>query len=56
MRFRNQREEGIDWINKKMEEGILKPIISKVFNLEDIVEAHKYLEEANHVGKVIVIT
>jgi len=39
-----------------MEEGILKPIISKVFNLENIVEAHKYLEEASHVGKVIVIT
>ena len=56
MRFKNQREEGIEWINKKMEEGILKPIISKVFNLENIVEAHKYLEEASHVGKVIVIT
>ena len=56
MRFQNQREEGIEWINKKMEEGILKPIISKVFNLENIVEAHKYLKEASHVGKVIVIT
>ena len=56
MRFQNQREEGIEWINKKMEEGILKPIISKVFKLENIVEAHKYLEEASHVGKVIVIT
>jgi len=56
MRFQNQREEGIEWINRKMEEGTLKPIISKVFNLEDIVDAHKYLEEASHVGKVIVVT
>ena len=56
MRFQNQREEGIEWINKKMEDGTLKPIISKVFNLEDIVDAHKYLEEANHLGKVIVVT
>ena len=56
MRFQDQREEGIEWINRKMEEGILKPIISKVFNLEDIVDAHKYLEAASHVGKVIVVT
>jgi NADPH:quinone reductase-like Zn-dependent oxidoreductase len=56
MRFQNQREEGIEWINKKMEEGTLKPIISKVFNLEDIVEAHKYLAEGNQLGKTIVVT
>ena len=56
MRFQNQREEGIEWINKKMEEGILKPIISKVFNLENIVEAHKYLAEGNQLGKTVVVT
>jgi len=56
MRFQNQREEGIEWINKKMEEGILKPIISKVFKLENIVEAHKYLAEGNQLGKTVVVT
>ena len=56
MRFQNQREEGINWINDKIENRIFEPIISKVFNLEDIVEAHKYLEDAKHVGKVIVTT
>ena len=56
MRFQNQRVEGIEWINKKMEEGILKPIISKVFKLENIVEAHKYLAEGNQLGKTVVVT
>ena len=56
MRFKNQREEGIEWVNKKMEEGTLKPIISKVFNLEDIVESHKYLAEGNQLGKTVVVT
>ena len=39
-----------------MEEGILKPIISKVFKLENIVEAHKYLAEGNQLGKTVVVT
>jgi len=56
MRFDNQRNEGINWVNTKMEEGVLKPIISKVFNLDDIVEAHKYLAEGNQIGKTVVVT
>ena len=56
MRFQNQREEGIEWVNRKMEDGTLKPIISKVFNLEDIVDAHKYLAEGNQLGKTVVVT
>ena len=56
MRFQNQREEGINWINDKIKKRILKPIISKIFHLDDIVDAHKYLAEASHVGKVVVTT
>ena len=56
MRFNNQREEGINWINDKIKKNILKPIISKIFHLDDIVDAHKYLAEACHVGKVVVTT
>jgi NADPH:quinone reductase-like Zn-dependent oxidoreductase len=56
MRFNNQREEGINWINDKIKKSILKPIISKIFHLDDIVDAHKYLAEACHVGKVVVTT
>ena len=56
MRFDDQRTEGINWINEKMGNGILNPVISKVFNLEEIVEAHKYLAAGNHFGKVVVRT
>ena len=56
MRFNNQREEGINWINDKIKKRILQPIISKIFHLDDIVDAHKYLAEASHVGKVVVTT
>ena len=56
MRFEDQRKQGIEWINNKIEKGILKHVIAKIFNLENIVDAHKYLESANHIGKVVVKT
>ena len=55
MRFEDQRKEGVDWINEKMEKKILIPIISKTFSLDQIVDAHKYLAEGNQLGKTIVI-
>ena len=56
MRFENQRIEGVNWINKQMQEKSLVPIISKSFNLDQIVEAHKYIGEGNQLGKTIVKT
>lgn len=35
--------------------GALTPVIAKVFAFDDIVEAHRYLEKKQHVGKVVVI-
>jgi NADPH:quinone reductase-like Zn-dependent oxidoreductase len=34
--------------------GRLKPVIAKVFTLEQIVEAHRYLESNQQVGKIVV--
>jgi NADPH:quinone reductase-like Zn-dependent oxidoreductase len=34
--------------------GQLKPVIAKTFALDDIVEAHRYLESNQQVGKVVV--
>ena len=56
MRFADQRKEGVDWINDQMNKGNLKPIISKVFDLNNIVDAHKYLGEGNQLGKTVVTT
>jgi NADPH:quinone reductase-like Zn-dependent oxidoreductase len=36
--------------------GQLKPVIAKTFSLDDIVEAHRYLESNQQVGKIIVTT
>lgn len=35
--------------------GVLQPAIDKVFSLDDIVDAHDYLEQGQQVGKVVVI-
>ncbi len=37
-----------------LESGKVKPVIDKVFDLHDIVAAHKYLESGQHIGKIIV--
>ena len=34
--------------------GNLKPVISKTFPLAQIVEAHRYLESNQQVGKIVV--
>ena len=34
--------------------GKLKPIIDKTFSLDEIVEAHRYLESNKQFGKIIV--
>ena len=56
MRFEDQRNEGVDWVNDHMNKGNLKPIISKTFDLDEIVEAHKYIGEGNQLGKTVVTT
>jgi NADPH:quinone reductase len=39
---------------KGLANGTLKPVIDKTFPLKDIVEAHRYLESNQHVGKIVV--
>jgi len=35
-------------------DGRLKPIIAKTFSLDQIVEAHRYLESNQQIGKIVV--
>lgn len=37
-----------------LESGALKPIIAKIFKLDEIVEAHRYLESNQQFGKIVV--
>jgi NADPH:quinone reductase-like Zn-dependent oxidoreductase len=47
-------ERGKEFINAGLADGRLKPIIAKTFSLDEIVEAHRYLESNQQFGKVIV--
>jgi NADPH2:quinone reductase len=46
-----KRAKMTDFVLKGLANGTLKPVIDKTFPLENIVEAHRYLESNQHVGK-----
>lgn len=43
-----------DLILRGLQGGQLKPVISKTFTLDQIVEAHRYLESNQQLGKIVV--
>jgi NADPH:quinone reductase-like Zn-dependent oxidoreductase len=45
-----------DLILRGLAGGQLKPVIAKTFGLDDIVEAHRYLESNQQFGKIVVTT
>jgi NADPH:quinone reductase-like Zn-dependent oxidoreductase len=47
-------ERAKEFINGGLADGSLKPIIARTFPLEEIVEAHRYLESNQQFGKVVV--
>jgi NADPH:quinone reductase-like Zn-dependent oxidoreductase len=47
-------ERAKQFVNEGLAEGSLKPIIARTFPLEEIVEAHRYLESNQQIGKVVV--
>lgn len=46
--------EALSYIRSGLSSGRLKPVLAKTFPLDDIVEAHRYLEAGTQFGKVIV--
>jgi len=44
-----------DLILSGLSEGRLKPVIAKTFKLDQIVEAHRYLESNQQLGKIVVL-
>lgn len=41
-------------LSRLMEDGLLTVKIDRIYNLEDIVEAHNYMEKSRTIGKVII--
>jgi len=42
------------WIYDRLAAGVLKPVIARTFTLDQIVDAHRYLESNEQVGKIVV--
>ena len=47
-------ERGKAFVNAGLADGSFRPVIARTFPLEQIVEAHRYLESNQQVGKVVV--
>ena len=47
-------KRGIDFVLKGLADGKLKPVIAKTFKLDQIVEAHRYMEANEQIGKIVV--
>jgi NADPH:quinone reductase-like Zn-dependent oxidoreductase len=47
-------ERGKKFVNEGLADGSFKPLIARTFPLDKIVEAHRYLESNQQVGKVVV--
>lgn len=48
------RERAKQYISQRIEAGAFKPRIDKTFPLSQIVEAHRYMESNQQIGKIVV--
>ena len=49
-----RRKAAIAYVTTGLESGALKPVIDRTFPFDEIVEAHRYLEQNNQFGKIVV--
>lgn len=49
-----RRKAAVDFIVKGLGSGALKPVIDRVFSFDQMVEAHRYLENNGQFGKIVV--
>jgi NADPH:quinone reductase-like Zn-dependent oxidoreductase len=50
-----RRKEAVKFVYDHLKNETLRPIIAKVFKLDDIVEAHRYMESSEQIGKIVVV-
>jgi len=44
----------VDKIREYVESGYIKPVLDRIYNLEEIAEAHRYVEEGHKKGGVAI--
>jgi NADPH:quinone reductase-like Zn-dependent oxidoreductase len=49
-----QLDRAKHFINAGLRSGSLSPLIDRTFDLDDVVEAHRYLESNEQLGKVVL--
>src|SRR6202790_642857 len=49
-----RQKAAVDFVSDGLEKGTLKPIIDRVFAFDKIVDAHRYLEASEQIGKIVV--
>jgi NADPH:quinone reductase-like Zn-dependent oxidoreductase len=49
-----RRKAAVEYVLKGLEVGALKPVIDRTFKFDDMVEAHRYLENNGQFGKIVV--
>lgn len=54
MRLPEERERGIRFVLDNVASGALKVIVDKTFPLDQIVDAHRYMEANAQMGKIVV--
>lgn len=54
VRSLERAERSKRWVYDRLENGKLKPIIARTFTLDQIVDAHRFMESNEQVGKIVV--
>ena len=44
------------WVFDNLNSGKIKPVISKTFSLDEVVEAHRFMESNEQIGKIVLTT